>query len=491
MSSLRLADVTFAWPHQSSLIESCTLDLSAGWSALVGPNGAGKSTLLGLVDGSLAPQSGVVETGGLTIARCHQSPARSADVEEFANAWTADALRWMSLFEIDPEEFWQWEVLSPGERRKWQIAAAVYRDPGILLLDEPTNHLDLEGRTTLARALRAYEGIGLVVSHDRAFLDELCSTTVRVKGGRVRCYPGGYSSARELWLAEELRELERLESAQDAVRQARDVVRAESRRHAAAVGSLSAGSRMSSRRDSDARSTARKERARRAEASIARNRGVARAELSRLETTLDAIARPGASSRPIFVETDPARRSPLLVLDVPTLQAGSRALAHDLRLVLEPTGRIWLTGPNGCGKSTLLRVLRDAWDLAPERLLFLPQTIDEEVARDRFETLDAAARQRALHVGAAILLDVDAVLSGLPLSPGETRKLALAVGFAAEPWLLVLDEPTNDLDVEAIERLEAALADYPGALLMVTHDLRVAEAIGAERVEFVSLVGKG
>lgn len=479
MSLLRLANLVFAYPQQVSLIDSCNLELRPGWTGVVGRNGAGKSTLLDLIDGSLQAVSGVVDRGQLTLARCHQRTAGREAVEDFATSWTAEALRWMSLLALEPADFWRWDELSPGMQRRWQIAAALSEDPGVLILDEPTNHLDSNGRELLIDALRRYDGIGVVVSHDRAFLDAICDHTVRVHLGTVRLYRGSYGAAREQWLSEAAEALGELEAAQSRARSLKSQLAQASNRHASATHALSTRSRMTSVRDTDARSSAAKGRAQRAESGLARQKGVARAELQRVRKELDELERPESSGSAIFVDAAPCRRDVVLHYRGP-LRAGDRLLADDVELSLRRSERVWLVGPNGCGKTTLIETALASWDLDPARLLWVPQELEEPSARSRFEELAHDERSRALQIGAAICLDVESVLDGTALSPGEVRKLTIAVGLARQPWLIVLDEPTNDLDLETVERLEEALDGYRGAVLVVTHDLMFAERLRVE-----------
>ena len=480
MSSIRLADVTFAFPQQHSLIESCTLDLGRGWTGLVGRNGSGKSTLLDLIDGTLAPTRGRVDTGGLRIVRCYQGLEMTRPVEELAHAWTSESLKWMSLLELDPGDFWRWEELSPGMRRRWQLAAALHTEPGALLLDEPTNHVDTAGREVLVHALRQFEGVGIVVSHDRELLDAVSARTVRIHRHEARAYPGAYTAARALWEDEENAELAELEATQDRRRSLEAELAQKTSRHASAVHSLSSRSRLGSIRDTDARSMSAKFRAQRAESSIARDKSVARARLDRVERELAQMRRPEPRGGAIFLDDGRCPRDFALRFETTPLMAGERQLLPHARLDLRRDERIWLQGPNGCGKTTLLRAALGACDLPLDRVLHVPQRLSVGRLRARFAALSPSDRQRALHVGAALMLDVIAVLDETALSPGETRKLALALGLVRTPWLVVLDEPTNDLDVDSIERLERALADYEGALLVVTHDAYFARAVAAE-----------
>ena len=485
MSLIRLVDVTFAYPQQSSLIKGCTLELRAGWTGLVGRNGEGKSTLLDLVDGTLQAQRGRIDHAAPSIARCRQRVASCDDVADFANAWTKNALRWMSLLGLEAEDFWRWDELSPGTRRRWQIGAALAADPGVLLLDEPTNHLDTVGRELLISALSHFEGVGVVVSHDRELLDRLCDATARIHAGEVRLYDGGYSVAREAWRTEAASALAELELAQDRARALKAQLNARSHRHSTAQHALSTRSRMSSVRDSDARSTAAKARAQGAEAGLSRQKRVARAQLERAQVRLAEMDRPEAGPGEIFVDAERCPRAVALRFDG-CVEVAGRVLVDHIRLEVARDQRLWLRGANGCGKTTLIAAALRSCDLPPHRILHMPQHLDPVTVRASFGALDADDRQRAIYVGAALCLDVAAVLDGTPLSPGEVRKLAVAVGLVHQPWLIVLDEPTNDLDIDAVERLEAALGAYPGALLLVTHDSWFSQALGCESVRFAA-----
>lgn len=481
MASLRLANVSFAYPHQTRLLDDLTLDFEPGWTGVVGPNGAGKTTLLRLLNGELEPSSGRVQVGDLRVVTCTQRLARTEAVDAFANAWTRESLRWISLLELEPERYAA-GGLSPGLERRWQIAAALYDEPGLLILDEPTNHIDQEGRSVLVRALQTFRGVGVICSHDRGLLDELTVRTVRVHGGGATLYPAPYSRARELWLAEERGVLEALEAKQAVVRRMAASAAATASRHASATHGLSTRSRMTSVRDHDARSMGTKLKAEWAEARIARDRGVASRALERARSELAELARPAATPSQIRLDGGAARREWVTQFEFEELCGGPVRVLGRSRVAVRRDDRLWLRGPNGCGKTTLLRRIIDEVARSGLEFLEIPQNLETMVGATRAvcAALTPEERTRTIELGAALGLAPDAVLEERALSPGEHRKLVLALGLRSAPRLVLLDEPTNDLDLESVERLELALQSYDGALIVSTHDQYFAEAAGLE-----------
>jgi len=483
MTSVIVESLSFSHSGAVPLFDAACFVLQHGFVGIVGESGSGKTTLLELLAGHRMPAAGRIRRvpqGARVVLASQRVDRADAAIRSFAESATRDAFRLRSSLGLSVEQVLRWSSLSPGERKRWQVGAALFAEPEVLLLDEPTNHLDAEARDWLVRALRGFAGVGAIVSHDRTFLDALSTHTLRVSGGRVENYPGPYSIARVQWQreAEERQRSRRLAQQEVSTRNAS--LEAARHQRAAADRRRSSRARMKSPKDRDARSAGAKFRAARAEASLAR--AVAREQhgVARAQAALQSVVTERELGRSVFVRYQPAPRRVLVELRCDEIRTGERVLLRDLELSVGRVDRIHIAGPNGSGKTTLLRGLLESASLDPARVLHLPQHPGPEQELRWLAELRALAREekgRTLSILAALGLEPERALTTERPSPGEARKLALALAMGRHAWLLCLDEPSNHLDLPSVERLERALLEFPGAILLVTHDEPLARRI--------------
>ncbi len=499
--SVRLVRAAFSFDDVRLLLQDADLQLTAGWTGIVGPNGAGKSTLLSLLAGILPLREGrVLFTPERPLIRlCPQRvDALSDDLRRVAEDPPPHAHRILGELGLWEGQLQRWSTLSPGERKRWQVAAALAAEPDVLLLDEPTNHLDAEATGWLGRALSRFRGIGVLVSHDRALLDGLTTRTVELDGeGGLREFPGPYGAARAAWEAEREQRAQERAEARAAHRKAQRSLQEARQTRASAESSRSVATRMKDKYDSDARTLGADFRAEQAEKRLAKSQAAAKRTESRAADAVATLHVDKPLGAELFADWVPSPRPVLLRLERDALFAGEgpeavRIIEGPLRHYVGRTDRIHLAGPNGAGKTTLLRALlgneAPASDEGPgsSGILHLPQDLsDREVsaAVARLHALPRDARGRVLCFVAALGVEPEHLLATARPSPGEARKLVLAEAMAGGVHALVLDEPTNHLDLPSVERLEALLRQWPGALVLVTHDAQLASATCTVRWE--------
>lgn len=482
MPAIHLNRLSFRHSKAVDVLVDVEANLGPGWVGVVGPNGVGKTTLLQLISGDLMPTSGTVilDPKDGVLVSCPQTVEDiGPEVEKLAESWEAPEVTLRGRLQLAPDDISRWTTLSPGERKRWQIGAALAQRPDFLLLDEPSNHLDSDGRERLISALARFGGVGLLVSHDRQLLNTLTDRTIRIAKGKATLWNGRYELARSEWEAREAGERAEFQRLNMERRKAERRVVEQRHVNEEKRAAFKKRNNTSAFKDIDGRSAARQNQHREGEKAAGKILASAVKRADRAAEEVASIDMQKTLGGEVIFSHAPAPKR-LLAAHSGPLRVGDQVIVTDVDLAIERDDRIWLRGPNGAGKTTLLRSLIAGAGIPPERILFLEQETTSAAARasmSQLHRLERHQRGRVLSIVASLGVDPEVLLASDHPSPGEARKLALALGLGREAWLVALDEPTNHLDLPSIERLERALASYPGALVVITHDIEFANTL--------------
>lgn len=498
MALITLADAQLAFGHVA-LLDHADFSLESGERVgLIGRNGAGKSSLLRILAGFERPDDGEIQRQqGLHVAFVAQEPqlADDATVFDAVQAELADVVAWIEAYthgqgdldtlqgRIEAQDGWNWRqrvdetlhrlhldpearigALSGGNRKRVALAQALVRRPDVLLLDEPTNHLDLDSIEWLENLLLDFRGSVVLITHDRTFLDRVATRIVELDRGRLLSYPGNFT---------QYQTLKQEQLAQEAV-------------IAAKADKLLAQEEVWVRKGVEARRTRAQGRITRLEQLRAR-RAARRDVLGRV--SMDVAT--GQPTGKIVAELTKVSKS-----------YGDKQVVRDFTATILRGDKVGLIGPNGAGKTTLLKmILRE---LAPDsgrvrlgsnlqvayfdqmRTALDPDATLEDFISPGSEWIEIGRQRKHVKSYLGDFLFSPA-RSGSPvrsLSGGERNRLLLARLFARPANVLVLDEPTNDLDIDTLELLEELLQDYEGTVFLVSHDRTFLDNVVTSTIAF-------
>ncbi|MFJ1747997.1 ABC-F family ATP-binding cassette domain-containing protein [Streptomyces sp. NPDC088116] len=518
-SHLSCTALSFAWPDGTGVFDGFQLTVGPGRTGLIGLNGSGKSTLLRLMAGELTPTEGkikvigdvgylsqtvVLDTGlrvdqalGIAAARAalHAIEAGDANERHFTavgDDWDVEERAVATLDQLGLGHIGLDRTIgevSGGECVLLRLAALLLARPDVLLLDEPTNNLDLHARRRLYTAVGSWSGVMVVVSHDRELLERV-DQIADLRDGEVKWYGGNFTAYEETLAQEQ-------EAAERMVRVAEADVQRQKRELAEAQVKLARRKRygqkmFESKREPKIVMGARK---RAAQESAGKHRIMHTEKLTEAKERLDDAVEAVRDDDEIRVELPYTKVHPgrsVLTLRELRLRYGAEARGE---FAIHGPERIALVGRNGAGKTTLLRTVAGELEpvsgeaLAHVPLRFLPQRLDvlddslsvvENVARFAPAATNNMVRARLARF---LFRGARADQPAGTLSGGERFRASLATLLLSEPapQLLMLDEPTNNLDMASVRRLTDALESYEGALIVASHDVPFLESIGITR----------
>ncbi|ADP14130.1 ABC transporter ATP-binding protein uup [Achromobacter xylosoxidans A8] len=457
---ITLTDIQLAYGHHP-LLDHADFAIQAGERiGLIGRNGAGKSSLLRLLDGRTQPDDGdIARSSGLRVATVEQEPELDenatvfdvvCNVEGDHEDWQRPSRVRSVLEKLGLPADVQIAGLSGGTRKRVALARALVDEPDLLLLDEPTNHLDFEGIAWLEDMLRSWKGAAVIITHDRRFLDSVATRIVELDRGRLLSFPGNFSQWQERkaqWL-----ESERLEQAR--------------------FDKLLAQEEIWIRKGVEARRTRNEGRVRRLE-----QLRVDRAERRERVGDVSLALAEGQRSGKLVAELDHVNKA-----------FGDKIVVDDYSTTILRGDRIGIIGPNGAGKTTLLKLIlgemqpdsgttRLGTNVAVAYFDQMRAQLDENATLvdiispgSEWVEIGGARKHVMSYLGDFLFSPARAGSPVRSLSGGERARLLLARLFARPANVLVLDEPTNDLDIETLELLEELLQEYQGTVLLVSHD---------------------
>lgn len=500
MALITLSNAQLAFGHVA-LLDHADFSLESGERVgLIGRNGAGKSSLLRILEGTRQPDDGTRQVQrGVRLAFVAQEPVLAEDDtvfdsvsaglapvialrERYFSATHGDDLDALQT-QIEAYEGWTWEQrvaetldrlhlegsarvgdLSGGKKKRVALAQALVTRPDILLLDEPTNHLDLDSIEWLEDLLRAFTGSIVTITHDRTFLDRVATRIVELDRGRLLSYPGNFS--------------EYLQQKEEQLAQERTL--------AAKADRLLAQEEIWIRKGVEARRTRSQSRITRLEG-LRRDRAERRSAMGNVKLDISS----GAQSGKLVAE----------LIDV-NKRYGDKQIVRNFSATILRGDKVGLLGPNGAGKTTLLKLILGA--LAPDsgsvrqgsklQVAYFDQMregVDLDATLEDFispgsEWIEIGNERKHVksYLGDFLFAPARARSPVRSLSGGERNRLFLARLFARPTNVLVLDEPTNDLDIETLDLLEELLQNYDGTVFLVSHDRSFLDNVVTSTIAF-------
>ncbi len=469
---LTVSNLSFTYDNNiDPIFSSVSFQLQAGWTGIVGANGSGKTTLVKLLTGELSPASGIITCQG-TACYCEQrADFIPPDHEKFYHSTDRFVFQLKKNLNIQDDWPSRWDTLSCGEKKRLQLAIALAKQPSVLAIDEPTNHLDHSSKLILIKSLKQFKSIGLLISHDRELLDSLCSHTLFVFPQNIDLRKCAYSAAAEEIDREKQYQQFEYEKAKKEVKRLRK--RVIQQRDKAGRADKFKSKRNIHIKDHD----------KKAKMDLARLTGKDRVDgdiQNRLNSRLER-AQKAQNSFGIkktfeggisFSVSREHTNFPVFIAEG-SIHLGKKIYVEFPELVINFGGKIGIIGDNGAGKSSFIRYILKKMLVPKNNIIYIPQEIDineSSTILKRIQEYDNDSKGRIMTIIRRLGSDPFRVLDTVMPSPGEVRKLLLAEGLMLDPGLIIMDEPTNHMDIFSIQHIENALRECPCSQLLVSHD---------------------
>jgi len=480
VNSLKIRNLSYKYHSAAEPIFSAiNLDFEEGWSAVTGINGSGKSTLLKLISKELKSEKGMIVGNSLVVYCTQNTEFPPNELEEFMMTYTKEAYKLRDLLQVNDEWLGSWEVLSHGERKRLQLAVALSHDSDVLMVDEPTNHLDYQSQEIVVEALRSYRGIGILVSHDRTLLDTLSQHTVMIKSGKVLKYRSKFSLAEQAYgetlshkkkvLSEQEHELKKIKKIVQVQREKVSLAKKKFSKKGVGRDDSSLkekinGAILTGKDKNDGQMLQR---------TLTKQR--------HLSENMSTISKEYATG--IKFEGKIAKHNFPIAVEKSCIELFESTQLYFPRLSVNIGEKVGISGENGVGKSTFIRYFMKTIDYKYD-YLYISQEITDKQAEQLFREvseLDTEMKGKLFTLVQRLGSDAKALLNSTVPSPGEMRKLLIAQGLLQQLSLIILDEPTNHMDLESIQLLEVSLKEYEGALLFITHDKTFLENLSTKQ----------